>query len=729
MDIRLLGPLELLDKGVRLPLAGPTQRLALAGLALCAGQTVSSDELARLLCSPRTAVHSAMARLRRALPEGAVETVPGGGYRLRSGRTAVDLARFEDALDRSRALAAEPAGRAEAAAVLAQALTLWRGTPLAGLPDDSPLVRRERPRLVDLELTAREEWFGLRLALGEHSVVLDELTDAVRLHPLRERFAVHLVLALFRCGRAKEALQTAREARHRLGRPARELRELARAVRHDDPRLLLPGPDPADGAAAAAVPPASPPPAAPVPAPVPAPAADPAPRELRWPPPEGAGVLPLLGIADVRTYSSSSTAAVAGCAPSHASRALEQLAAAGVTSVRGPGVFTLTDAGREAAVREAAKLPPEQHRRHLAGLACWYLGSLYRINVPLAVPGNYRVRYHDGADRFPQGRLFTSVDEALPWADAVLEDVLSLAVQLCVPEYDDGTELAGRPLSSFALEAVRALESYLAIRLRWRVQRRLNELVLAVAERRDDVFARAVALGQLGKVHALRGEGEEGMELLRRSEELFRSAGQRQEAVVALSNMVPCLGNSGRIAEAAEMARRALAEAGKLGMDDLQVTIQTNLGRCHLHLGNHAEARGLITESYAAAKLPYGRTHAAGVLAEYHLATGEFTEAARWAGRALGHAAEQPFDPYLVAKQRTWLAAALRGMGREAQARVEEMQAEALLEDLNTREHSRVRPLPPGVSLRGTDGAGVPGGAVLEGLHKQVTPAATDGGS
>uniref|UniRef100_UPI00140A439F tetratricopeptide repeat protein n=1 Tax=Streptomyces sp. YIM 98790 TaxID=2689077 RepID=UPI00140A439F len=454
-----------------------------------------------------------------------------------------------------------------------------------------------------------------------------------------------------------------------------------------------------------------------------APAAGAGVAPLRPLPPEAAAMLPLLGIADVRTYSSSSTAAVAGCAPWNASRALEQLAAAGVTTARLPGVFTLTEAGREAAVREAAKLPPEQHRRHLAGLACWYLGSLYRINVPLAVPGNYRVRYHDGADRFPQGRLFTSVDEALPWADEVMEDVLSLAVQLCVPEYDDGAELAGRPLSSFALEAVRALESYLAIRLRWRVQRQLNEIVLAVAERRDDAFARAVALGQLGKVHALRGEGDAGMVLLERSEELFRSAGRQQEAVVALSNMVPCLGNSGRIAEAAEVARRALAEARRMGMDDLQVTIQTNLGRCHLHLGSHEEARRLITESYAAARLPYGRTHAAGVLAEYHLATGDYTEAARWAGRALGHAAEQPFDPYLVAKQRTWLAAALRGMGREAQARVEEMQAEALLEDLNTREHSRLRPLPPGVTLHG------PGGAVLEGLRKQVTPAATDGGS
>uniref|UniRef100_UPI001A9FD668 AfsR/SARP family transcriptional regulator n=1 Tax=Streptomyces sp. YIM 98790 TaxID=2689077 RepID=UPI001A9FD668 len=262
MDIRLLGPLEVLDNGVRLPLAGPSRRLALAGLALCAGKTVSSDDLARLLygsraasAGARTAVHSAVGRLRRALPGEVVETAPGGGYRLRPGRVTVDLVRFENALARARALAADPATRAEAAELLADALTLWHGTPLAGLPDDSHLVRQERPRLVDLQLTAQEEWLGLRLALGEHAVVLDALADAVRLHPLRERFAAHLVLALYRCGRPEEALQTVREARRRLGRPARELRELARAVKRGDPRLLHPGQGPA--------------PAAPGPAPVP----------------------------------------------------------------------------------------------------------------------------------------------------------------------------------------------------------------------------------------------------------------------------------------------------------------------------------------------------------------------------------------------------------------------------------------------------------------------------
>jgi hypothetical protein len=79
------------------------------------------------------------------------------------------------------------------------------------------------------------------------------------------------------------------------------------------------------------------------------------------------------------------------------------------------------------------------------------------------------------------------------------------------------------------------------------------------------------------------------------------------------------------------------------------------------------------------------------VLAEYHLEIGEFEQAARWADRGLSHAAEQPFDPFVMAQHRTWLAAALRGLGREDRARAEETQAQAILEDLNSRENSHLR--------------------------------------
>ncbi|UCM90909.1 AfsR/SARP family transcriptional regulator [Streptomyces marincola] len=404
-----------------------------------------------------------------------------------------------------------------------------------------------------------------------------------------------------------------------------------------------------------------------------------------------AAVFPLLGAAAVRSFSPGSVAALVGCSPGEARRALERLADAQIAGSPRPGVYALHDLVRAAAAWQAARLPRPGVTARLAGLANWYLGSLHRVNGPLALAEHYRRRYQAGADRYPQGRLFTSVDESLPWADEVLDDVLSLAHQLAGPEHDTGAELGGRPLSAFALEALRALESYFGMRLSWRGQRRLCEIALEVGRRTGDRFAEAAAYGQLGKAAGQQGRGIEGADLLRRSIALFRSVGERTEALAATLNLVPCLGSAGRIAEAVELAERTLAEVRAAGIDEFRPQLINNLGRCHLFLGNHATAHRLLLGNYETAPLPYERTIAAGVLAEYHLEVGEFEEAARWVNRALGHAAEQPFDPFVVAQQRTWLAAALRGLGRETAAHLEEMQARAVLEDLNHRENSHLR--------------------------------------
>jgi DNA-binding SARP family transcriptional activator/tetratricopeptide (TPR) repeat protein len=404
-----------------------------------------------------------------------------------------------------------------------------------------------------------------------------------------------------------------------------------------------------------------------------------------------AGIFPLLGTAAVQSYSPGAVAALAGRTAREAGEALDRLTDARITSSPRPGVYTLHDLVRSAAAWQAARLTGERVAAPLTELARWYLGSLYRVNAPLALAERYRRRYQQGADRYPRGRLFTSVAESLPWADEVLQDVLSLAHQLSGPEYDDGGELAGRPLSAFAFESVRALESYFGMRLSWTAQCRLCEIALEAGQRTGDVFAQAVALGQLGKAAGQRGEGVAGAGMLRRGIALFRSLGEREEALSLTMTLVPCLGSVGRLTEAVEVSEAALAEAREAGMADLEVQIINNLGRCHVFLGNHTTAYRLLRSNYDTTELAFEKCIAAGVLAEYHLEIGEFEEAARWVDRGLSHAAEQPFDPFVMAQHRTWLAAALRGLGREDRARAEETQAQAILEDLNSRENSHLR--------------------------------------
>ena len=86
--------------------------------------------------------------------------------------------------------------------------------------------------------------FERELADGRHADLVGELAAAVRAHPLRERLAGQLMLALYRSGRQADALAAYRDARttlvEELGlEPGEELRELQRRILAHDPALDL----------------------------------------------------------------------------------------------------------------------------------------------------------------------------------------------------------------------------------------------------------------------------------------------------------------------------------------------------------------------------------------------------------------------------------------------------------------------------------------------------------
>src|SRR5512132_2990967 len=127
MEVRVLGPLEVVAGGVSIPIGGGRLRKLLAILLLQANEFVSSDRLIDELWGadrPETAAKALqgyVSQLRKTLGPEMLVTGPGG-YMLRLAPGQLDADRFEQLVDDARD--AEPR---DAADWLREALALWRG--------------------------------------------------------------------------------------------------------------------------------------------------------------------------------------------------------------------------------------------------------------------------------------------------------------------------------------------------------------------------------------------------------------------------------------------------------------------------------------------------------------------------------------------------------------------------------------------------------------------------
>jgi len=243
MEFRLLGPLEVAEHDRPLALGGGKQRSLLAVLLLHANEVVSTELLIDELWGespPATAgksIHVYVSGLRKRLGDGRLVTRTPG-YVLYVEHSEFDLARFERLVAE-----AGDAGPETAARKLREALSLWRGPPLADLAYE-PFAQPEIGRLGELRLSALEQRLDADLALGRHAQVVGELEALTKDHPLRERVRGQLMLCLYRCGRQAEALESYRAARRvlveELGiEPGRDLRALHEAILRQEPGLDL----------------------------------------------------------------------------------------------------------------------------------------------------------------------------------------------------------------------------------------------------------------------------------------------------------------------------------------------------------------------------------------------------------------------------------------------------------------------------------------------------------
>ncbi|MFF4341675.1 BTAD domain-containing putative transcriptional regulator [Kitasatospora sp. NPDC001540] len=253
----MLGTLTAHDGTADRRIRGPKIRTLLAVLLLNANRPVSLDRLTDALWgedAPATAeasLRNLVARLRRALADedGRRLLAAPSGYRLVVAEDELDTLQFESAIRRARA-AHETGDLPAVLAETAAALDLWRGEPLADLPETA-VDGAVREQWRESRLQALEWRFDAELRQGRPHALIPELTRLVGEHPLREAFHAQLMRALHLTGDRARALAVHQRLRaalvEELGvEPGSAVREAHRQVLAERPAA------PAAAAAAAA---------------------------------------------------------------------------------------------------------------------------------------------------------------------------------------------------------------------------------------------------------------------------------------------------------------------------------------------------------------------------------------------------------------------------------------------------------------------------------------------
>ena len=258
MQVRLLGPVDVMADGGPRPVAGVRRKAVLAALALHGGEVVSTGRLVDVVWgqrAPQTAVNtlqSHVSHLRGVLGSKAAIVARPPGYLLDLGDGGTDVQVAERLLAQGSGSADPVRGVAQ----LRAALELWRGRPLADVAGLAWL-EEQAGRLDLLRVRVRRALFEARLAAGEDAGLVPGLERMVAEYPLDERLHGQLMVALYRGGRQADALAVFHRLRRTLDEelgidPSQPLRDLETAILRQDPALDAPAPAAATVAAPAA---------------------------------------------------------------------------------------------------------------------------------------------------------------------------------------------------------------------------------------------------------------------------------------------------------------------------------------------------------------------------------------------------------------------------------------------------------------------------------------------
>ena len=255
LQFYILGPLRVGAGGDEVDLGSPAQRALLGVLLTSPNAPVSEARLIDELWgdAPPPSAHHLLqvyaSRLRSRLDDGADGSRlvrEGAGYMLRVSAGEIDADRFAEMVAHAQRLQRTDPDQADS--ILADSLRLWRGVPLADLPE-TPAVREHAAYLERQHLDAQLRWAEMRLEMGAHRELVPELARLVEHHPYDEALHAQLMLALYRSGRQADALATGRGLQARLRDelgvdPSPAVRELYRDMLLQAPHLSLEPPEP-----------------------------------------------------------------------------------------------------------------------------------------------------------------------------------------------------------------------------------------------------------------------------------------------------------------------------------------------------------------------------------------------------------------------------------------------------------------------------------------------------
>jgi DNA-binding SARP family transcriptional activator len=234
VEFAILGQLEIEVDHERVTLpTGRGQRALFLCLLLHRNEVVSVDAMIEAIWPgdpPATAakiVQVYVSQWRKIVGDRLATRAPGYVLTVHDGELDADEAQ-------ALAVKARGVAPAEAAMLLKEALSLWRGEPLVDVRYAS-FAQPDAARLDELRVSLAERRADAELELGRHAELVGELEALVAAHPLHERFRAQLMLALYRSGRQADALAVYRDARRVLVsdlglEPGDELQSLQRSI-------------------------------------------------------------------------------------------------------------------------------------------------------------------------------------------------------------------------------------------------------------------------------------------------------------------------------------------------------------------------------------------------------------------------------------------------------------------------------------------------------------------